>query len=85
MKHISILIPLGHSSLPNIDGSHQILSEVNGFLKRFGQAPVFHIQLVGLSHEVSQRNGLYKIQPDCVIDEVKRYTNKQHQTNITKI
>lgn len=72
MKHISILIPTGHSSLPNIDGSHQILSEVNGFLKRFGQAPLFTIQLVGLSKEVIQRNGLYTIQPDCVIDDIKK-------------
>lgn len=72
MKHISILIPIGHSSLPNIDGCHQILSEVNVFLKRFGQAPLFTIQLVGLSKEVIQRNGLYTIQPDCVIEDVKK-------------
>lgn len=72
MKHISILIPIGHSSLPNIDGSHQILSEVNCFLKRFGKEPAFNIQLVGLSQEVSQREGLYIIQPDCTIENVKK-------------
>lgn len=72
MKHISILVPLGHSSLPNIDGSHQILSETNSVLKRMGKKPVFKIQLVGLSHETVQRNGLYVIHPEVLIDDVNK-------------
>jgi transcriptional regulator GlxA family with amidase domain len=72
MKHISILIPLGHSSLPNIDGTHQILSEVNKFAEMMGQPPVFKIQLVGLEKETIQRNGLYKVSPDCLISDVKK-------------
>lgn len=72
MKHISILVPLGHSSLPNIDGSHQILTEVNNILSSMGKELLFKIQLVGLSREVSQRNGLYTIQPDVLISDVKK-------------
>lgn len=72
MKHISILVPLGHSSLPNIDGSHQILTEVNNILSSMGKEPLFKIQLVGLSREVPQRNGLYTIQPDVLIGDVKK-------------
>lgn len=72
MKHISILVPLGHSSLPNIDGSHQILTEVNNILSSMGKEPLFKIQLVGLSREVPQRNGLYTIQPDVLISDVKK-------------
>jgi transcriptional regulator GlxA family with amidase domain len=72
MKHISILVPLGHSSLPNIDGAHQIFSEANHFCERMSRPPVFKIQLVGLSREVSQRNGLYTISPDVLISEVKK-------------
>ena len=72
MKHISILVPLGHSSLPNIDGTHQILSEVNKFAAMMGQPPVFKIQLVGLEKETVQRNGLYKVSPDCLIGDVKK-------------
>jgi transcriptional regulator GlxA family with amidase domain len=34
--------------------------------------PVFKIQLVGLSREIPQRNGLYTVQPDVLIDEVKK-------------
>lgn len=70
MKHISILVPLGHSSLPNIDGTHQVLSEANGFLTALGREPLFTIRLVGLSKETVQRNGLYTICPDCLIGDI---------------
>lgn len=72
MKHISIIVPLGHSSLPNIDGTHQIFSEVNKFAESMGRAPVFTIKLVGLSKEIVQRNGLYTVQPDHLMQEVKK-------------
>ena len=72
MKHISILVPLGHCSLPNIDGSHQILNEVNKFLAVLGKPPLFSIQLVGLSAETSQRNAMYTIHPDFLIADIKK-------------
>jgi transcriptional regulator GlxA family with amidase domain len=72
MKHISILVPHGHTSLPNIDGTHQILSEVNSFLAALGRPPIFKIQLVGLSRETSQRNGLYVISPEILIQDVTK-------------
>jgi len=61
MKHISILVPHGHSSLPNIDGTHQIFTEVNKIMARMGKDPLFTVQLVGLTMETSQRNGMYII------------------------
>ncbi len=70
MKHISIIVPEGHSSLPNIDGSHQILNEVNKFLAANGKEPLFKVQLVGLSAESTQRNGMYRISPDCLVNDV---------------
>ncbi len=72
MKHISIIVPLGHSSLPNIDGTHQIFSEANKFAERMGREPFFDVKLVGLSNEIVQRNGLYTVQPDCLIKDVKK-------------
>ena len=72
MKHISILVPQGHSSLPNIDGTHQIFSEANKLCEMMGKPPVFKVQLVGLSKEVTQRNGLYTISPDVLIQDLKR-------------
>lgn len=72
MKHISILIPHGHTSVVNIEGSHQIMNEVNSICNRMGKPSLFKVQLVGISHETSQRNGLFSIAADVHIDDVKK-------------
>jgi transcriptional regulator GlxA family with amidase domain len=72
MKHISILIPKGHTSLVNIEGSLQILSEVNSEQRRQGKAPLFTIQLVGIARNTDQRNGMFTINPDVLIQDVKK-------------
>ncbi|MCW3465742.1 GlxA family transcriptional regulator [Chitinophaga nivalis] len=72
MKHVSILVPRGHTSLTNIEGTHQILSEVNNFMAMQGRDPLFKIQLVGLSKETSQRNGLFTVKPDILISELEK-------------
>jgi transcriptional regulator GlxA family with amidase domain len=72
MKHISILIPRGHTSVVNIEGTHQILNEVNSIMKSQGKQPLFKVQLVGISKETSQRNGLFTVGPDVLIDDVKK-------------
>ena len=48
MRHVSILVPRGHSSVVNIGGTHQILSLVNEMLVGMGRKPVFDVHLVGL-------------------------------------
>jgi transcriptional regulator GlxA family with amidase domain len=70
MKHISILVPEGDSSLTNIEGTHQIFSEVNSFLKMAGKPPLFNIQLVGLTSQSRMKKGLFSIHPDALVDEV---------------
>ena len=72
MRHISILVPWGHTSVTNIEGTHQIFSEVNGLLKNMGKEPLFKIQLVGLSKEISQRDGLFTIKPDLLIQDIQQ-------------
>ena len=72
MKHISIIVPQGHSSLPNIDGAYQIFTEVNNLAQKLGNPALFTIKLVGLSVEVGQRNGLFIVHPDCLIGEVAK-------------
>jgi len=37
-----------------------------------GRPPVFRIQLVGLSKETVQRNGLYTVSPDCLVSDIKQ-------------
>ena len=71
MKHISILVPRGASSLSNIDGTLQVFSEVNSLCEQMGKSPLFTIQLVGLSRENVQRGGLFSVQPDVLLEEVK--------------
>jgi transcriptional regulator GlxA family with amidase domain len=72
MKHISLLIPDGHTSLPNIDGTHQILSEVNNIATARGLPPFFEIELVGLSRTIPQRGGRYTSTPDKIITEIRK-------------
>ncbi|MBG9377848.1 helix-turn-helix domain-containing protein [Panacibacter sp. DH6] len=72
MKHISILIPHGHSSVVNIEGSHQIMNEVNNIRSKMGKPALFKVQLVGIAKEASQRNGLFIISPDVMIEDVKK-------------
>lgn len=72
MTHISILIPRGHTSLVNIEGTYQIFSELNTFLAERDRAPEFTVQLVGVSREITQRNGLFSISPEALISEVKK-------------
>jgi transcriptional regulator GlxA family with amidase domain len=72
MKHISVLIPAGHTSIVNIEGTHQIFSFVNKILDDLGKAPVLNVQLVGISKQTSQRNGMFTINPDVLINDVKK-------------
>ena len=70
MKHISILVPEGDISVSNIEGTHQIFSEVNGFLARTGRPPLFKIELVGLRKETRFKKGLFSIHPEVLIGDV---------------
>lgn len=69
MKHISILVPEGDCSLTNIEGTHQIFSEVNSLLIRAGKQPLFTIQLVGLNKQTRIKKGLFSIYPDLLIED----------------
>ena len=70
MKHISILVPRGRCSLVNLEGTYQILQEVNGFCAAMGKPPLFEVQLVGIASQVSQRSGMFTIRPEVLIEEV---------------
>ena len=72
MKHVSIIIPHGHTSLVNIEGTHQIFSEVNNLRVERGNTPLFKIQLVGLSKEANQPSGLFSVKPDILVRDVKQ-------------
>lgn len=71
MKHVSILIPRGHTSVVNIGGTHQILNMVNQISAEMQKTPVFDVHLVGLERETRQSHGLFSVAPDCLMDEIK--------------
>ena len=70
--HISILIPKGHTSLVNIVGTHQILNQVNSFLKERGKSALFKVELVGLSDPTEQSNGLFTVHPEKFIGDISK-------------
>jgi transcriptional regulator GlxA family with amidase domain len=71
MKHISILVPKG-AILGSLEGSRQLLTQVNGFFKARGEAPVFEVQLVGLSKETPVCSGLFTVHADVVLAQVPK-------------
>jgi len=70
MKHVSILLPRGQSSLSNIEGTHQILTMMNTLAEQQGRPPFFLVQLIGLEKEIPQASGSFKMYADLLIDEV---------------
>ncbi len=71
-KHISILIPKGHTSLVNIVGSQQIFNQVNSFLRQRDKPPLFEVELVGVSSPIEQSNGLFSVKPEKMISEIDK-------------
>jgi len=69
MKHISILVPEGDVSITNIEGTHQIFSEVNSFMVKAGKDPLFNVQLVGLNKESRIKRGMFSVHPDVLITD----------------
>jgi len=63
-------VPEGDCSLTNIEGTHQIFTEINNFLVRTGKEPLFTIQLVALNNEPEMKKGFFKIHADAVIEEI---------------
>ena len=71
MKHISILVPKG-AILGSLEGTRQLFTQVNQFCKAKGEPPLFKVQLVGLSKETPLTGGLFTVNTDVVLEEVKK-------------
>ncbi len=71
MKHISILIPV-EAVLASIVDPRTLLTGVNEFLEAGDQPPLFNVQLVGLSKHVKLNNGLFTINTDVLLNDVKK-------------
>ena len=71
MKHISILVPKG-AILGSLEGSRQLLTQVNHFYMSKGAPPIFNVQLVGLTHHTKLCGGSFTANADLLIDDVKK-------------
>jgi transcriptional regulator GlxA family with amidase domain len=71
MKHISILVPKG-AILGSLEGSRQLLTQVNEFLKARGEDPLFKVQLVGLTKETLVSGGIFTVHTDHVLKDVEK-------------
>jgi transcriptional regulator GlxA family with amidase domain len=71
MKHISILVPKG-AILGSLEGSRQLFTQVNHFFMAKGEPPVFNVQLVGLTEEVSLTGGQFTAHNGALINDVKK-------------
>lgn len=71
MKNIAVLIP-HHALIAAIGNTRYMFSMVNDFLKQSGHTAIFDIRLVGLTQEIKLNEGLFTIQADATLDEVKQ-------------
>lgn len=71
MVHISILIP-ERAILASLEGSRQLFTQVNQFCAMNGKPPLFKVQLVGLQPETKVSGGLFTVNANTTINEVKK-------------
>src|SRR5690349_20378932 len=71
MKHISILVPKA-AILGSLEGSRQMLTQVNQFLASKGAPPLFKVELVGLNHETRLSGGAFTANTQLLIKDVKK-------------
>jgi transcriptional regulator GlxA family with amidase domain len=72
MKHISVLIPEGETSLSNLEATYKMFSRVNEAFVQAGKSPLFKIELVGLHKETTITKGLFTIKPELTIADVDK-------------
>ncbi len=71
MKHISILVPRG-AILGSLEGTRQLFTQVNSFVKGRGEAPLFDVQLVGLDAATPLTGGLFTAHNHAMFGDVKK-------------
>jgi len=71
MKHISILVPRG-AILGSLEGSRQLLTQVNQFFLAMGKEPVFKVELVGLEKATPVSGGCFTANTDILFGDVKK-------------
>lgn len=72
MKHISILVPEGDSSLSNLEATYKMFNMANDALQKVGENPMFTTHLVGTHKQARLSNGQFSITPNACIEDVEQ-------------
>jgi transcriptional regulator GlxA family with amidase domain len=75
MKHITIVVPDGQSSLSTIAcivGSYEIFATANAYWKRTGNKELFKIETAGVSKKAEFDNGLLTVKPQANISAIPK-------------
>ena len=71
MKNITILVP-ETAVVESVADPRYMFTAVNEFLKSAGKDPVFSVQFVGATREVTLNNGLFSIHTDAVLKDARK-------------
>lgn len=72
--HVSIIVPMGEIVVSSVVGAFKLFHSVNTYLKQTGQRTddFYHIDLVGLEGENAYYHGLFDVNPNKLIGDVKQ-------------
>lgn len=68
---VSILVP-ENSVMQSIADPQYLFSAVNNFMEMAGKKPFFDVQLVGLKKEIKLNNGMFTVNTNQLVNEVKQ-------------
>ena len=71
MKNVSILVP-ETAVIEAVADPHYMFRAVNQFLESKGKAPLFNVELVGMTKEIKLNNSAFTVHTDRVLKEVKK-------------
>jgi transcriptional regulator GlxA family with amidase domain len=71
MKNIAILVP-ETAIIEAVADPHYMFNAVNQFLLHSGRAPLFKVQLIGLTREVKLNGSLFTVHTDKLLKEVDK-------------
>jgi transcriptional regulator GlxA family with amidase domain len=71
MKNVSILVP-ETAVIEAVADPHYMFRAVNSFLESKGKAPLFNVQLVGMTKEIKLNNSVFSVYPDKLLKDVKK-------------
>lgn len=72
MKHLSILVPEGHSKISSIVCTYKVFTYANAYWKGIHGKDLLTIQLVGISDTVEFYDGIFTVRPHSNIEEVRK-------------